>query len=161
MLPTQSCNDVGKCKGCQGKLCHGPLLISALRLQLWCLTKTMTEFPFAKIISDFPCGAQGRGPQGRHRVPLSAHRDLRPCLMNAGFTHGCLPCVPNHAGTCPGNAAGFLLAVGQHLLPEELSLSSCLSLQHQPLGLLWDGSHLWIRVACLGDELCPSSVKEK
>lgn len=147
MLPTRSRDDVGKGKGCKGKLCCGLLLISALRVQLWCLTKTTTEFPFAEIISDFLCGAQGWGPQGRHRFPLSLYRDPTLCLMNAGFTHGCLPPV---CLTMLGPAQEMQLVscwqLGSTSFTEELSSFPCLSLQHQLLGLVWEGSHPWIKV---------------
>lgn len=91
-LPTWSRDDARKGKGWKGKLCRGLLLASALRVQLRCLTKTMTELPFAKIITcDFPCCARGWGPQGRRRLPLFLYKDTALRLMNAGFTHGCLP----------------------------------------------------------------------
>lgn len=83
---------MGKGKGCKGKLCCGLLLTAALGVQLQCLTKSMTELLFAKIIiSDFPCGRQRWGPQGRCRLPLFLYKDTALCLINAGFTHGCLP----------------------------------------------------------------------
>lgn len=139
MLPTRSCDDVGKGKGCKGKLCRGLLLISALRVQLWRLTKTTTDFPFAKNTSDFPCGAQGWGPQGRQRVPLSLSRDPTLCLMSAGFTHGCLPHV---CLTMLGPAQETQLVscwqLGSTSFTEKLSSFPCLSFQHQPLGLLWE-----------------------
>lgn len=86
-------------------------------------------------------------PKGGTEFPYFLHRDPMSCLINAGFTHGCLlhECL-----TTLGPAQEMQLVscwqLGSTSFTEELSLSPCLSLQHQPLGFLWEGSHLWIKV---------------
>lgn len=59
---------------------------------VWPRPKPKPKLPFAKIIiSDFSCDAWGWGPQGRCRLPLFSYQGTALCLMNAGFTHRCLP----------------------------------------------------------------------
>lgn len=67
--------------------------------------------------------------------------------MSAGFTHGCLVrmCLTT-LGPAQETQLVSCRQLGSTSFTEELSLSPCLSLQHQPLGLLWGGSHLWIKV---------------